>query len=205
MLSQMAMTVPTADIGACREAHARLLDTIATVTDETARRPSLLPGWTIGHVLSHVARNADSVVRRLDAASASMVVDQYEGGAAGRARQIDAGAGRSAAALIADVRDTADAVDRAFASVADDVWDRPVRSVSGEETPAHTMVFSRWREVEVHHADLGLGYTLSSWPAGLVDRWLPALLTTLPRRADPAELLAWMLGRGAAPQLLSWG
>lgn len=199
------MTTPTDDIAACREAHARLVATISAITDDMARGPSLLPGWTIGHLLSHIARNADSVVRRLDAASEGVIVDQYVGGAPGRVREIDAGATRPAVELIADVRDTANAVDAAFARVADEVWERPIRSVSGEEAPARTMVFSRWREVEVHHVDLGLGYTTASWPADLVDRWLPSLLNGLPRRADPAELLAWTLGRGPAPQLLSWG
>jgi maleylpyruvate isomerase len=28
------------------------------------RAPSLLPGWTRGHVLSHIARNADGITRR---------------------------------------------------------------------------------------------------------------------------------------------
>ncbi|MET0579484.1 MAG: maleylpyruvate isomerase N-terminal domain-containing protein, partial [Ilumatobacteraceae bacterium] len=30
--------------------------------------PSLLPRWTVGHVLTHIARNADSIARVLDAA-----------------------------------------------------------------------------------------------------------------------------------------
>ena len=34
-------------------------------TDSWARQPSLLPGWTRGHVLSHLARNADAMVRTL--------------------------------------------------------------------------------------------------------------------------------------------
>ncbi len=44
------------------EATERLLATAARLTDEDLRAPSLLPGWTRGHVLAHVARNADSYV-----------------------------------------------------------------------------------------------------------------------------------------------
>ena len=34
-------------------------------TIAAARGPSLLPGWTRGHVLTHIARHADSVIRAL--------------------------------------------------------------------------------------------------------------------------------------------
>jgi hypothetical protein len=36
-----------------------LVDGIGRLTDADARGPSLLPGWTRGHVLTHLARNAD--------------------------------------------------------------------------------------------------------------------------------------------------
>ena len=41
-------------------ATARLLATARTLDDDAVRAPSPLPGWTRGHVLTHVARNADS-------------------------------------------------------------------------------------------------------------------------------------------------
>src|SRR2546430_1201820 len=41
------------------EATGRLLASATTLTDTGMREPSLLPGWTRGHVLTHVARNAD--------------------------------------------------------------------------------------------------------------------------------------------------
>jgi maleylpyruvate isomerase len=66
-------------------------------------------------------------------------------------------------------------------------------------------VFSRWREVEVHHVDLGLGYEPTDWPAELVARWLPTVVRELPDRTDPTALLAWALGRGPAPALGPWG
>ena len=50
-------------------AHARLVAHLATLTDAQAAQPSLLPGWSIGHVLTHLARNADSHVGMLQAAN----------------------------------------------------------------------------------------------------------------------------------------
>ena len=63
-------------------------------------------------------------------------------------------------------------------------------------------VLSRWREVVVHHGDLGLGPV--PFPPGLIDAWLPRELPRLAERTDPAELLAWVIGRGDPPVLSPW-
>ncbi|HEY7134074.1 MAG TPA: maleylpyruvate isomerase N-terminal domain-containing protein [Acidimicrobiia bacterium] len=198
------MAVPTREIAGCAAAHARVNAAITNLGEADARRPSLLPGWTVGHVLTHLARNAASVTRRLEGAARDEVVDQYVGGFVGRAADIDAGADRPAAALVADVRETSSAVDALCARLGEDVWDRPTRTVAGDIQPASAIVFSRWREVEVHHVDLGLGYTPDCWPSELVDAWLPRVLSKLGQRTDPNALLAWTLGRGPAPDLDPW-
>src|SRR5690349_6033119 len=100
-----------------QQAHVRLFERIEGLQDDDLRQPSGLPGWSVGHVLAHLARNADSVVRRLDGAARDEVVDQYPGGAAGRAAEIDAGAGRAAAELVADVRQSALAAEQAAAKL----------------------------------------------------------------------------------------
>ena len=51
-------------------------------TDFDPSRPSLLPGWTIGHVVTHLARNADPVTGMLRAAADGMVGAQWGGVAA---------------------------------------------------------------------------------------------------------------------------
>jgi hypothetical protein len=56
------------DVALATESHARLLAALAPLTDDGARRRSRLPGWTVGHVLTHLARNADSHLRMLEAA-----------------------------------------------------------------------------------------------------------------------------------------
>jgi maleylpyruvate isomerase len=197
--------VPTVEIQGVARAHAALGTTIAGLTDEQARRPSLLPGWSVGHVLTHVARNADSVVRRLEGAAAGEVVDQYAGGAVGREHDIEEGAGRRADELVADVVRSNATVEAALASFPPDGWERLTRSVGGEQVPARAVVFSRWREVEVHHVDLGLGYAPSEWPDDLVDRWLPHAREQFLPTADQRDLLAWLVGRGPAPRLAPWG
>jgi maleylpyruvate isomerase len=196
---------PTVEIAGVGRAQAALAASIAGLTDDVARRPSRLPGWTVGHVLSHVARNADSVVRRLEGAATGRVVDQYAGGAEGRARGIEAGSARPAAELVADVLGTNHAVEAALAGFPDDGWDTLSRSVGGELQPARAVLFSRWREVEVHHVDLGLGYTPAQWPDDLVERWLPHAKAQFLDTVDQRTLLAWLVGRAPAPELKPWG
>jgi maleylpyruvate isomerase len=189
----------------CRRAQATLLAALSSLTDEQARQPCLLPGWTVGHLLTHIARNGDSLVRRFEGAIRGEVLDQYVGGPAGRQQEIDAGAGRSAAELVGDIRRTNEAVDEICARMPPEAWARMTRSVTGSETPASQVMLSRWREVEIHHVDLGLGYTPDDWPAELMHACLPGVLATLPRRAEPAALMAWAMNRGSAPQVAPWG
>ena len=116
-----AVAVPEADIARVADAHERLLTATRELRDEQMRRPSLLPGWSVGHVLTHVARNADSHVRRAEAAVRGVVVDQYDGGYAGREAEIEAGA-REAATESPDVVDgaTIDGADAVEAPVETD-------------------------------------------------------------------------------------
>lgn len=195
------MDVPSADIELCRLSHDRLREVVDGIAEADLRSPCLLPGWSVSHLLNHIARNADSMVRRLDGARRGEVVDQYPGGATGRVAEIDAGVGRPLADLVADVVRTADEVDVAFATFPADRWDRLGRSVYGDEQPVATLPFMRAREVQVHLVDLGAGYTPADWPPELAQRWLPDLLARLPGRTDPTALLAWALRRGPAPDL----
>jgi maleylpyruvate isomerase len=168
---------------------------------------SLLPGWTVGHVLTHLARNADSITRVLVAAEHGDVVDRYDGGAPGRHAEIEAGRTRPATEQVADVRATIERLESAWS--AHTRWDGRSRETDGREVPVSDLVFARWREVEVHRADLGLGYGPADWPAIYVRadlvtmemRWnarRPMGLTGLPDaalRAPPHVRLAWLLGR----------
>jgi maleylpyruvate isomerase len=210
--------IPSLDLDRVEEAHARLVHAIATLDDESVRRPSLLPGWSVGHVLTHLARNADSHVRRAAAASAGELVDQYEGGTPGRAAEIEAGAGRPAHEIAEDVRATCAAVDHAWRNLAVDAWPGRSRDASGQVRRLFELPSRRWQEVEVHLVDLGLGFTPLDWPETFVVEWLPRtrerLWAQLPDAArtfdfgTPTAELAWLYGRaavdglGAAP---AWG
>jgi maleylpyruvate isomerase len=155
-------------------------------------------------VLTHLARNAEAMCRRIDATKVGVLVDQYEGGPVGRQSEIDAGAGRPAQDLVDDVLSWSDRLDDLFETMPADCWRRPVRTVAGNEHPVALLPFRRWREVEVHLADFGLSFTVEDWSSELVDAMLPRLLSELSGRADQRALMAWMLGRGAPPRLERW-
>ncbi|HZC40516.1 MAG TPA: maleylpyruvate isomerase N-terminal domain-containing protein, partial [Streptosporangiaceae bacterium] len=55
----------SSELAGIQHATGRLLDTIAGLTEAQARAPSLLPGWTRAHVLTHIARNADGLANLL--------------------------------------------------------------------------------------------------------------------------------------------
>src|SRR5215467_3321073 len=87
-------------------ATGRLLATATALSDARAREPSRLPGWTRGHVLTHIARNADGMVNLLTWARTGTQTPMYAS-AESRAADIEAGAGRPAADLSADLRSSA--------------------------------------------------------------------------------------------------
>lgn len=149
-------------------------------TDDDVRQPSLLPGWSRGHVLTHIARNADSISRTISGALRGEMVDRYPDGPEGRNADIEAGASRHVTELMADVRDSADRLDRLFAAVADaDGWD-----LETPERPVGRYTWTRWRELEVHRVDLAGQYGASDWPAAFVSYLVPTLIEKLAARVE---------------------
>jgi maleylpyruvate isomerase len=189
-------------IHGCLSAQAALQADLEGLDDATARAASLLPGWSVGHLLTHLARNGDSVVWRLEGAALGERRDQYPGGLEQRRADIESGAARPAPELVADVRTSSAAVARVMAELPEAAWDAPSRTSRGVVEPSRDAVFSRWREVVVHHGDLGLRPV--PLPAELVHEWLARELPGLASRTDPAALLTWVIGRGEAPELAPW-
>src|SRR3954449_7312410 len=73
-------------------ANRRLLDTVTHLPDDAVLRPSLLPGWTVGHVLTHLARNADALVNLCDWAQTGVRKPMY---ASLEAREADIAEGKA--------------------------------------------------------------------------------------------------------------
>ena len=206
----MTAARPHDDIEGALGAHRALLVTLESLTDDDIARPSLLPRWSVGHVLAHLARNADSHVRAFTSAAAGRAgVRRYPGGPEQRDREIDESAGRPAAVAVADVRRTAMLLEACWEACDASGWAIVGLDAGGSSEPLTGLPWKRWRETEVHHRDLGLAFTEADWSPGYVRRELrlaemawrasrPMGLTPLPAAAlalEPHRRLAWLLGR----------
>lgn len=170
-------------------------------TEPEVAAPSLCPGWTRGHVLAHIARNADSITATLEGALRGEIVKRYPHGWDARNKDIDDGAARPLAAQLSDVRESAARLDDAFEAIAAaDAWDRP----TDRDRPASDWVWWRLREVEIHHVDLARSYPATQWPTVLIATQIPETLATLDERMD--EPIRVEIESAAIPELdgLTW-
>ena len=165
-----------------QESTDRVLSSASKLTDAQAAAPSRLPGWTRGHVLTHLARNADGFGNLLYWARTGTRTPMYPSEAA-RDEAIEAGAKRSAAGLTADLRDTAARFAAAAAGLPPAAWAAEVER-RGEPFPAREILRARLSELEFHHVDLGTGYPVDDWPAAFVADALPRVATSFAGRPD---------------------
>ncbi|MDH6134518.1 maleylpyruvate isomerase [Kitasatospora sp. MAA4] len=193
------------------ESTDHLLRTAAALSPDAVAAPSALPGWSRGHVLAHVSRNADSLINLLESARTGRDIPQYASESA-RDEGIEAGAGRPLAEQLEDLRDSAERLAAAAATLPEDAWSAQLRHRHGYLFPAAELPWKRLEELEYHHVDLDAGYTPAHWPAEfavvefgkLTDAFaerteLPALELVSEDTADRARL-----GEGA-PQLVVEG
>ena len=196
------MTRPTETLLACAASSASLLNDVANLSDDDVRGPSRLPDWTRAHLLTHLARNADSFTWLVEGTLTGELRHQYpEVGM--RNRDIEAGSTRSSDELYEDLARATEGLEVAWSRLADDQWTF-VQSGSRGALEMSEMVFRRLREVEVHHVDLDVGYFAGNWPATYVEGELRRQLERLPERADHTGLVGWLVGRGDAPELGEW-
>ncbi|WP_338695404.1 maleylpyruvate isomerase family mycothiol-dependent enzyme [Streptomyces sp. Q6] len=199
------------DLVSVREATDRLLAAVSTLDNAAVAEPSRLPGWSRGHVLAHLARNADALVNVLEGRP------MYVSGEA-RDADIERDAPRGLRAQVDDVRESAERFQRVGAVDAD--WSRTVELRNGVTDAASRIPFRRLAEVELHHVDLGIGYGLEDLPADFTHREIDFLADRFTGHKDvPPLALAtdsdrrWTSGgadgkplavRGRAADLLGW-
>ena len=153
------------------DATGRLLATAARLDDDDVAGPSLLPGWSRGHVLTHLARNADGAVNLLTWARTGVETPQYVSQEQ-RSLDIEAGAPRGAAEHLADLTAACARLTDAVARMPAPAWAIEVRWTAGNQAPAARVVWSRLREVEIHHVDLAAGYAPADWSEAFTIRLL---------------------------------
>ncbi|WP_330451988.1 MULTISPECIES: maleylpyruvate isomerase family mycothiol-dependent enzyme [unclassified Streptomyces] len=206
------MTDHAHDLAALREATDRLLGATGKLDEAALAEPSRLPGWSRGHVVAHLCRNADALANVLR--GLPMYADSET-----RDRDIERDSSRSRAAQLADLTSTAARFVEAAAEPAD--WSRTVTLRNGVTDSASRVPFRRRVEVEMHHVDLDVGYELEDLPDDFTAREIDFLAERFGRHPEVVSTgLAddsgrfWTTGggaeggpvavRGTAPELLGW-
>lgn len=187
---------------------ARLLETVRTLDPLSA--PSLCPGWTRGHILSHLARNAAGYVNLFTWARTGVETPMYPSPEA-RAADIETGAPRPLDEQLADLEATHEAFLAAVDEMPPSAWTAEVRLGSGTVIPAAKVVWSRLCEVEIHHVDLAAAYAPADWPPGFAQRLLHELTVPDGVTGPDHAVAAWLIGRsdgadltGALPAAPEW-
>lgn len=176
-----------ATIEAVRDATARVESAIARFREERGldafAAPSLLPGWTVGHVVTHLARNADGLRRVLVGARVEQQLLPYDSPQA-RVDDIERGAARSTDTIALDLV----AADRLLAETIDELpqpaWAFDVDLGRGGPAPAAVVLAARLGEVELHHADLGVDEGLDLLTDTQAGRLLAAIQHSYVRTRD---------------------
>ncbi|GHH73903.1 maleylpyruvate isomerase [Streptomyces sulfonofaciens] len=184
------------DLASVRDATDRLLSAVSLLGPAAVAEPSLLPAWSRGHILAHLARNADALVNVL--AGRPMYASGTE-----RETDLERDAPRALDIQVADIRASTGRFLEAAAAPAD--WTRTVVLRNGVTDAAARVPFRRLVEVELHHTDLGIGYTLEALPGEFADRAIGYLAERFTGHQDvPATTLAtddgrtWRTGGGTA-------
>jgi maleylpyruvate isomerase len=162
---------PLALVNELDRANERLSTSVARLPgDLAAAQPSLLPHWTRGHLLTHLARHADAMVNLLTGVRTGVPTPGY---ASPQAREdaIRAGAGRPLAEQLADLRAATDRLAATCRDTTAEEWTRQLAPPDGPQVAAR-IPWRRLREVEVHHVDLLVGYEPGDWSESFAHRLL---------------------------------
>jgi maleylpyruvate isomerase len=163
----------------------RLERAAATLTADAVAEPSALPDWTRGHVLTHLARNADALVNLLTWAATGIPAPMYDSPGQ-RGADIEAGAGRPLTEQLADLTSSAERFVKAARSLGGDAWSAMVTSAQGRDIPASEVPWLRVREVWIHLADLRVGIGMEVLPPELAWALVEDVADWMTSRVDPA-------------------
>nr|WP_221472418.1 maleylpyruvate isomerase family mycothiol-dependent enzyme [Amycolatopsis umgeniensis] len=137
--------------------HEEWARVVRALDEDAVHAPSALPGWTRAHLLSHVARNADGLGNLLTWAKTGIETPMYATATA-RDAGIEAGADRSAAAIVDDVVDSGERFTDLAASMPDEAWIGEVRDRQGRSATGEGVLVKRLSETSIHLVDLDSGY-----------------------------------------------
>ncbi len=176
----------------------------AKLTEEDVKAPSDLPDWTRGHVLAHITGIANAMARQVEYAARGESIELYDGGFEGRTRAIELAAGHSLAEHRADVGAALDGALRAFGTLDDAGWRRPISYRGGV---AFDGGLALWRELVIHATDLGTGRGPETWSRPFCEQLFGFLAARVPEGEkfvlQPLGLPAVAIGTGAKSTVIN--
>ncbi|MEU6010379.1 maleylpyruvate isomerase family mycothiol-dependent enzyme [Streptomyces sp. NPDC047453] len=189
-----------------------MLDAVAGLGEAGFSAPSVLPEWTRGHLVAHVAANADALCNLVHWAATGEETPMYAS-AEERAAGIAKGPTLPADELRSWLTGSAHRLAEGLDGLTDEQWQHQVVTAQGRTVPTTELPWMRAREVCVHAVDLGTGVvTFADLPKGFLTALVAEIsakrgLTELPDGPLP-EVAAWLAGRphslADAPELGPW-
>jgi maleylpyruvate isomerase len=180
---------------------AMLEATVASLSEEELRAPSLCEGWSRAHVVAHLASNGRALVRLIDWATTGQEQQLYPSREA-RDAEIDELAALPREELVTRLHEA----DEYFAEQAGRLsGELAVESVDlhGKEIPVTSIVALRIAEVVVHHHDLDTAWTIEEADPDSLLNAVEAAVRTMRAKDAPGMTLVteerdeWVVGDGA--------
>jgi maleylpyruvate isomerase len=193
-----------------------LLETVQALRNSDLTAPSTLLDWSTGHLLVHLARNADALCNLLHWARTGIETPMYQS-VTSRVDDINRGALRATDVIVDDVVTSAVTFSERVAELDESDWLATVRTAQGRTVPAADVLWLRLREVTMHHVDLGA--SIDDLPVALIDElladvaqylratptWSPIDLKASDSTFDsPDPQASALLVTGTSGQLLGW-
>ncbi|MEP6815304.1 MAG: maleylpyruvate isomerase family mycothiol-dependent enzyme [Marmoricola sp.] len=149
-------------------ATARLLATVDGLPDADWGADTVLPDWTRAHVIAHLVLNAEGLAGVLHGLRDGVPTPMYASDVR-RDGDIDELAGADAVTIRGRLQVGALAFADAVRAVPSERWSGTFDRLPGvAPMPAGVLPAMRLREVQIHHADLGAGFSHQDWPADFV-------------------------------------
>jgi len=174
-------------IAATVTATETLTKAVHELDDVAVRGPSLLPGWTRAHVITHLARNADALLNLLIWARTGVEHPMYAS-RADRDADIEEGSARGYRLLVEDLSAACERFGRAAEKMPDSCWSAGLTTPSGAAMLASRVPWLRMREVWVHLVDLDIGLGFEAVADDAIEPLLDDVTQTFGGRPDVPAL-----------------
>lgn len=188
------------------DATRSLVRTVDGLPDAAYAEPSLLPGWSRGHVVAHLTLNAEALAAVLNAQATGRPLASVYASSVARDDDIEALAGAEPGVLRARLLAATTAFSDACDRMPDHAWTGSVPRAPGSDI--HFVIAEvpskRLNEVEIHHVDLGAGRHRSAWSDELAARLVADLSGRLapqgPLTLRASDLgMSWPVGGDGGP------